>query len=111
MANIANLSIGSTLRAIRASLDLTQQQLADRLGVSFTTVNRWEGGVTAPQRAARFAINALAAEAGIDVAEPAADDAEARGTSDPAAVPAAPRRSHHQAHGADAVGRRLLHPR
>ena len=77
MADIANTSIGSTLRTIRASLDLTQQQLADRLGVSFTTVNRWEGGVTAPQRAARIAINALAAEAGIDVAEAAADDAEA----------------------------------
>ena len=77
MADIANTPIGSTLRAIRASLDLTQQQLADRLGVSFTTVNRWEGGVTAPQRAARIAINALAAEAGIDVAESAADDAEA----------------------------------
>ena len=77
MADIANTPINSTLRTIRASLDLTQQQLADRLGVSFTTVNRWEGGVTAPQRAARIAINALAAEAGIDVAESAADDAEA----------------------------------
>ena len=77
MADIANIPIGSILRTLRASLDLTQQQLADRLGVSFTTVNRWEGGVTAPQRAARIAINALAAEAGIDVAESAADDAEA----------------------------------
>ena len=77
MADIANTPINSTLRTIRASLDLTQQQLADRLGVSFTTVNRWEDGVTAPQRAARIAINALAAEAGIDVAESAADDAEA----------------------------------
>ena len=77
MADIANTPIGSTLRTIRAGLDLTQQQLADRLGVSFTTVNRWEGGVTAPQRAARIAINALAAEAGIDVAEAAADGTEA----------------------------------
>ena len=77
MADIANIPIGSTLRTIRAGLDLTQQQLADRLGVSFTTVNRWEGGVTTPQRAARIAINALAAEAGIDVAEAAADDTEA----------------------------------
>ena len=76
MADIANTSTGSTLRAIRASLDLTQQQLADRLGVSFTTVNRWEGGVTAPQRAARIAINALADEAGIDIAESASDDTE-----------------------------------
>ena len=77
MADIAQISIGPVLRAIRASLDLTQQQLADRLGVSFTTVNRWEGGVTAPQRAARIAIHALAGEAGIDIAEAAADDTEA----------------------------------
>ena len=76
MADIANTSTGSTLRAIRAGLDLTQQQLADRLGVSFTTVNRWEGGVTAPQRAARIAINALAAEAGIDTAASVADETE-----------------------------------
>ena len=76
MADIANTSTGSTLRAIRAGLDLTQQQLADRLGVSFTTVNRWEGGVTAPQRAARIAINALADEAGIDMAASAADETE-----------------------------------
>ena len=76
MADIANTSTGSTLRAIRAVLDLTQQQLADRLGVSFTTVNRWEGGVTAPQRAARIAINALAVEAGVDIAASAADETE-----------------------------------
>ena len=76
MADIANTSTGSTLRAIRAGLDLTQQQLADRLGVSFTTVNRWEGGVTAPQRAARIAINALADEAGVDTAASAADETE-----------------------------------
>ena len=36
-------SISPTLQAIRARLDLTQQQLAERLGVSFATVNRWEG--------------------------------------------------------------------
>ena len=68
--------IPSTLQAIRASLDLTQQQLADRLGVAFATVNRWEGGATKPQKAARAAIAALAAEAGIDPTESAADPAE-----------------------------------
>ncbi len=55
------------LRAIRAKLDLTQEQLAERLGVSFATINRWEGGLNAPQRAARATINALAVEAGVDV--------------------------------------------
>ena len=77
MANITNVQpISPTLQAIRAQLDLTQEQLARRLGVSFATVNRWEGGVAAPQRAARTAIAALAAEAGIDAAEPSVDEAE-----------------------------------
>ena len=69
-------SIPPTLQAIRAKLDLTQKQLAERLGVSFATVNRWEGGVTMPQKAARTAIAALAAEAGIDAAESAVDEAD-----------------------------------
>ena len=67
MANITEKEfIGPVLQAIRARLDLTQEQLAERLGVSFTTVNRWEGGTSRPQKAARRAIAALAAEAGID---------------------------------------------
>ena len=79
-ANVANItdrqSVSPTLQAIRARLDLTQEQLAKRLGVSFATVNRWEGGVTMPQKAARTAIAALAADAGIDVDAPAVDETE-----------------------------------
>ncbi|MBI5531779.1 MAG: N-6 DNA methylase [Deltaproteobacteria bacterium] len=56
----------ATLRAIRAQLNLTQEQLAERLGVSFATVNRWEGGANVPQKAAREVIAALAREAGVD---------------------------------------------
>ena len=77
MANIPEYQdIPATLWAIRSRLDLTQEQLAERLGVSFTTVNRWEGGVTKPQRAARTAIAALASEAGIDDAEPSVNETE-----------------------------------
>jgi transcriptional regulator with XRE-family HTH domain len=36
--------VTATLRAIRSKPDLTQGQLAERLGVSFATVNRWERG-------------------------------------------------------------------
>ncbi len=57
------------LRATRAALNLTQEQLAERLGVSFATVNRWEGGGNKPQRAAQEAILALAREAGVEGAE------------------------------------------
>jgi type I restriction enzyme M protein len=56
----------AVLRAIRARLDITQEQLAARLGVSFATVNRWEGGTAKPQRAAAEAIEALAREAGVE---------------------------------------------
>ena len=70
-------TISTTLRTIRANLDLTQEQLAERLGVSFATVNRWEGGSVKPQKAAREAIAALAAEAGVDAQESVAEPTEA----------------------------------
>jgi len=66
----------ATLRAIRVKLNLTQEQLAERLGVSFATVNRWEGGLNKPQRAAQATIAALAVEAGIAPDEGIADSTE-----------------------------------
>lgn len=69
---MASDDVAATLRSIRSKLNLTQEQLAERLGVSFTTVNRWEGGTNAPQKAAREVIATLASEAGID-ADAAAD--------------------------------------
>jgi type I restriction enzyme M protein len=63
--------IPTTLRAIRAKLDLTQEQLGERLGVSFATINRWEGGANMPQKAAQEAIAELAEEAGIGFGEAA----------------------------------------
>jgi type I restriction enzyme M protein len=79
MANIANMTnaqaVAATLRAIRAKLNLTQEQLAERLGVSFATVNRWEGGTTMPQKAARETIAALAREAGVEPVEDAPESA------------------------------------
>jgi len=67
--------VAATLRAIRTKLDLTQEQLAERLGVSFATVNRWEGGTT-PQKAAREVITALALEAGIGTDEDSTEGGE-----------------------------------
>ena len=79
-ANMTNITdkqtVGATLQSVRAKLDLTQEQLAERLGVAFATVNRWEGGVTMPQKAARTAIAALAAEAGIEDDPSTVDETE-----------------------------------
>ena len=69
-------TVSATLQSVRAKLDLTQEQLAERLGVAFATVNRWEGGVTMPQKAARMAIAALAAEAGIEDDPSTVDETE-----------------------------------
>ncbi|MEH0933180.1 N-6 DNA methylase [Micromonospora sp. CPCC 205558] len=65
-------AVPDVLRAIRANLELTQTELAERLGVSYATVNRWEGGdgSTKPQKVKLASILALAEEAGIDFADP-----------------------------------------
>jgi len=40
------------VKAVRTSLNLSQEQLAHALGVSFATVNRWENGKTNPSKLA-----------------------------------------------------------
>ena len=37
------------IKALRARLDLTQEAMARVVGVSWTTVNRWETGRSAPR--------------------------------------------------------------
>jgi DNA-binding transcriptional regulator YiaG len=41
------------VRKIRSQLDLSQEELAHALGVSFATVNRWENGKSAPSKLAQ----------------------------------------------------------
>ena len=42
------LNLGENIRTCRRRMDLTQEQLAERLGVSFQSVSRWENGSTYP---------------------------------------------------------------
>ena len=68
----------SRVKSVRERLDLTQVQLAERIGVSFATVNRWENGQTKPARLAWRQIRDL--EAGLEPADatpPAADSTAA----------------------------------
>lgn len=62
-------NVPQLLQAIRATLDLTQAELAERLGVSFATVNRWEGGSNKPQKVQLAKITELAEEAGVDLGD------------------------------------------
>ena len=43
-----NLKIGEKIRALRLQQKMTQEQLADRLGVSYQSISRWENGITYP---------------------------------------------------------------
>ena len=44
------MSYATLLKEIRETLDLTQQVLADELGVSFSTINRWENEAHMPSK-------------------------------------------------------------
>jgi type I restriction enzyme M protein len=59
-----HLGISAVIRNVRNRLHLSQEQLAQRLNVSFATVNRWENGRGEPQGAARAALDALFEEVG-----------------------------------------------
>ena len=43
------MSFSEKVKAVRAELMLTQKELAEELGVSFATVNRWESQGIEPQ--------------------------------------------------------------
>ena len=50
MPSIAN--IAEQLKTLRQQHDWSQEDLARELGVSFSTVNRWENGKAKPSRLA-----------------------------------------------------------
>jgi DNA-binding XRE family transcriptional regulator len=41
------------VKEVRRQLGISQEELAQGLGVSFTTINRWENGKTTPFKLAR----------------------------------------------------------
>lgn len=48
------MSFGDIVKAVRAYLGITQEQLARDLNISFSTINRWENGRTIPSRLAKM---------------------------------------------------------
>lgn len=57
------------IKEIRSQLNLSQTELAKKLGVSFATVNRWEKGRCEPSQIALGTIKRLCADSGIDYAQ------------------------------------------
>jgi type I restriction enzyme M protein len=59
--------LGALLRQVRSKLGgLSQEQLAHRLGVSWSTINRWENAKGTPSPLARQKLIDVLKEAGLD---------------------------------------------
>lgn len=56
-------NIAEQLKALRQQHGWSQEDLARELGVSFSTVNRWENGKAKPSRLAKKQIKRLLSEA------------------------------------------------
>lgn len=52
-------SLPESLREIRKQLDLSQEDLARAIGVSYVTVHRWENGVSTPSKLAKAQLRAF----------------------------------------------------
>jgi len=58
---------GAPVALLRRRLNMTQEEFAHAIGVTVSTVNRWENGHIEPSRLARKAMQVLAAQASIPV--------------------------------------------
>ena len=58
-----NQQMSSPINALRRRLKMTQEEFAHAIGVTVSTVNRWENGHIEPSRLARKAMDALLAQA------------------------------------------------
>jgi DNA-binding transcriptional regulator YiaG len=52
-------NLRKTIKEVREQLGLSQEELAHALGVSFSSINRWENGKTAPSKLARAQFDAF----------------------------------------------------
>ncbi|GIO15777.1 transcriptional regulator [Cohnella xylanilytica] len=59
------MTIDEILKAIRKELNVSQEQLARDLNVSFTTLNRWENNRSKPSRLASNQIKDYCIQKGI----------------------------------------------
>lgn len=56
------MGFAEKVKFVRTKLNLSQEELAHKLGVSFATINRWENGFYNPSRLARKAFDNFCVE-------------------------------------------------
>ena len=57
--DIGSENFAKLVKNVRSQLSLSQEELAQSLGVSFSTINRWENGKTMPFKLARAQFDAF----------------------------------------------------
>lgn len=62
------MAFSELIKSIRVQLGITQEQLAHKLNVSFSTINRWENGHTIPKKLAIKCIIEFCRKNAIDTA-------------------------------------------
>lgn len=62
-----NIDYPATIIKLRAILDLSQAALAELLGVSFTSVNRWENGKYEPTKLVKEKIRLICVQNNIQM--------------------------------------------
>jgi putative transcriptional regulator len=60
-----NQCFGAPISALRRRLQMTQEEFAHAIGVTVSTVNRWENGHIEPSRLARRAMEGLLSRVGV----------------------------------------------
>jgi putative transcriptional regulator len=64
MSKIKETELARKIKELRSTLGLTQEQFAAKVGVTFSTVNRWENGKGKPSPLAMRQIEELMDQAG-----------------------------------------------
>jgi DNA-binding XRE family transcriptional regulator len=67
--NMAKIDYADGILQLRAKLNLSQEELAKILGVSYISVNRWENDKYAPTKLVKVKLNQLFKEHNIEVKE------------------------------------------
>jgi DNA-binding transcriptional regulator YiaG len=62
-----NIDVPKLIRELRNKLDLTQEQFAQRVGVTFSTVNSWESGSRKPHPFLLKRLLEMAEENGLNI--------------------------------------------
>ena len=61
--------MNSLILDIRYRLNVSREEMAEMIGISFATVNRWENGHSHPNKAAQLRLYEICREQSVDMGE------------------------------------------